>query len=265
MNFHSQRIFYAIGFRENVTSLSTIIGRALTLGMLLVVWNAITGLIPVETLDGFGVTHLQLQYYFAITELIAFTLSYSFADLQTDIQQGYFSAAMLRPKSYRLQKLSYWMGQGCGIAIVLTPIVLVTTFVLTEAWYPSAETLLRISLHVFLSMLILANIHYIAGSASFWIGRSEPAYWILQKLNFVLGGLMIPITLYPDWLQSICWFTPFPAILHIPASLMLPEGHRMSFEGALATQIFWVVVLFTAAAIIDKSAQNRISKTGEGV
>lgn len=265
MNLKASSIFYTMGIKENMTGISTILGRTLTLVMLLVVWDAISSLFPANTLESYGVTRIHLQYYFAITEVMAFSLSYSFIDLQTDIKQGHFEMSLLKPQSFMLQKLSLWLGQGLGIAIILFPISLGTTYILTEFTLPNFEILAQTILHIIIAMFILGCIHYIAGTACLWIKHSEPAYWILQKFNFVFGGLMLPITLYPDWIISFCWNTPFPAILYLPASTMLPEQYQRSFTEALAFQGVWAAILLTTAIMLHKLAITKIIKTGGSV
>ena len=41
------------------------------------------------------------------------------------------------------------------------------------------------------------------GLSAFWIVDTSPVYWIWQKLAFVLGGLLLPLELYPDWLRAL--------------------------------------------------------------
>lgn len=37
--------------------------------------------------------------------------------------------------------------------------------------------------------------------------------WIYQKLLFLLGGLFLPLSIYPSWLELIASYTPFSTIL----------------------------------------------------
>ena len=51
-------------------------------------------------------------------------------------------------------------------------------------------------------------------------------YWVWQKLMFVLGGLMLPLELYPAFVQRAALFTPFPSLLAAPASFVLGTQSR---------------------------------------
>ena len=56
--------------------------------------------------------------------------------------------------------------------------------------------------------------HAAIGCAAFWLQDASPVYWIWQKFNFVLGGLILPLSLYPEWLQKVAYLSPFSALLN---------------------------------------------------
>jgi len=47
---------------------------------------------------------------------------------------------------------------------------------------------------------------------------------VWQKLLFVLGGLMLPLQLYPPLIQQLAAVTPFPSLLAGPASFVMGPG-----------------------------------------
>ena len=63
------------------------------------------------------------------------------------------------------------------------------------------------------------------GLLAFWLQDVSPVFWVWQKLMFVLGGLMLPLSLYPA-IQRVAAFTPFPTLLAGPASFMLANASR---------------------------------------
>jgi ABC-2 type transport system permease protein len=71
---------------------------------------------------------------------------------------------------------------------------------------------------------LLTTLHLCIGLLAFWLEDVTPVYWVAQKLLFVLGGLMMPIELYPDVIRRIAAWTPFPSMLDGPASYVLTGG-----------------------------------------
>jgi ABC-2 type transport system permease protein len=59
------------------------------------------------------------------------------------------------------------------------------------------------------------------GLSAFWLEDCTPLYWIWQKLSFVLGGMFVPLALYPDWLRTLAGWLPFSAMIGGPASMVL--------------------------------------------
>lgn len=66
--------------------------------------------------------------------------------------------------------------------------------------------------------------------------------WILQKMAFVFGGLMIPLDFYPGWLQAIANALPFPAMMYAPARLFV-EPTLEGFARTLGIQVAWIAVI----------------------
>jgi ABC-2 type transport system permease protein len=59
------------------------------------------------------------------------------------------------------------------------------------------------------------------GVLAVWLHDVSPVYWIWQKAAFVLGGLVLPLHLYPDWLQTAARWTPFSAMLYGPGRMAM--------------------------------------------
>jgi len=86
-------------------------------------------------------------------------------------------------------------------------------------------------------------------------------FWIAQKLLFVLGGLMLPLTLYPDWMQRLAHFTPFPAMLGGPAGLLVPATAPDTVRLARDLAV-WIVVMAMAARALFERAVRTLQVSG---
>src|SRR4029079_207857 len=51
------------------------------------------------------------------------------------------------------------------------------------------------------------------GLLAFWMQDVSPVYWVCQKLLFVLGGMMLPLHLYPEVVQRLAAVTPLAVLL----------------------------------------------------
>ena len=74
-------------------------------------------------------------------------------------------------------------------------------------------------------LAITANLlaqHTVAAIA-FWIRDAGSVWFLYMKAVFILGGMIIPLELLPDWLERISLLTPFAAMAYAPARLA--AGH----------------------------------------
>jgi ABC-2 type transport system permease protein len=89
----------------------------------------------------------------------------------------------------------------------------------------------------------------------------SPVFWVWQKLAFVLGGLMLPIELYPDAMRWAAALTPFPTVLAGPASFVLPEAAHSPV--ALALRLAgWSAAIACALRWVFKRATTTMSFNG---
>jgi ABC-2 type transport system permease protein len=66
--------------------------------------------------------------------------------------------------------------------------------------------------------------------------------WIYSKLLFLLGGLLIPLDFFPDWLQTITQALPFAYTVYGPARLFV-EPSLARFGTLLLAQGAWLAAL----------------------
>lgn len=99
------------------------------------------------------------------------------------------------------------------------------------------------------------------GLATTWTGSAAPVHWIWQKGLFVLGGLIIPLSLYPAAFRGFAESSPFAAMLAAPASLALDPSARHTTT-VLMLQAAWLVVLAVLAWLVDRAAIARLVARG---
>jgi ABC-2 type transport system permease protein len=84
---------------------------------------------------------------------------------------------------------------------------------------------------------------------------------IVQKLSFLLGGLVAPISLYPDWLFSIAKATPFGAHLYWVAVQTIAPSARLFWIG-IGWQILWSMVLGALCTAVWRAGLRKALREG---
>lgn len=107
---------------------------------------------------------------------------------------------------------------------------------------------------------ITANVtaqHAFAAMA-FWAHDSKAAWFLYQKLVFLLGGMLLPLELVPHALYVVARVLPFWTMSYVPARIA--SGHVEPF--LLVVQIAWAGALAWFAAAAFGAGQRRVAVAG---
>jgi ABC-2 type transport system permease protein len=228
--------FSRISAREARRERNELYGRmvffAVILGVFSSLWRAVREAgMPVDA------NPKSLVWYLAATEWTLLSAPPIHLEIQEAIRRGDVVYRLGHPVSYVLAEFA----SALGLLAVRAPFLGATAFLCAFAftgWAPPLGTLL-IVVPFGLAASALVTAWYLGiGLLAFWLQDVAPVYWVWQKLMFVLGGLMLPLQLYPAFIQRVAAFTPFPSLLAAPASFML--GTPLVPPGPLAgALVFW--------------------------
>lgn len=155
----------------------------------------------------------QLLWYIAFNEWVLISLPDVQEDIEEDLRSGRLAYLLPRPISY----LGAIFVEGLGILSARLMVLGLVTFIFT--WIRAGDIPFSLSAFpITIAIGLFAGcvgviFKMTVGVSAFWVQQVEPFHWIWEKLLFTLGGLMLPLFVYPEWLQQIARFTPFPAIL----------------------------------------------------
>lgn len=202
--------------------------------------------------------HEQLVWYLAVTEWILLSVPSRHLEIQEEVRRGDVAYQLTRPLSYPRAALA----QGLGTLLVRAPALGVVASGCAYAftgWLPPASTLLAVLPLGLVASAVLAELWVALGLVAFWLSDATPLYWVASKLLFVLGGLMLPLELYPSWLQLIAACTPFPVLLAGPAGFVLHQGGALSLALRL---VLWGGSLFGLVELMFWRATRTLQLNG---
>jgi ABC-2 type transport system permease protein len=88
-----------------------------------------------------------------------------------------------------------------------------------------------------------------------------PFEWIYQKLIFILGGLLIPIDFYPEWLQALAKALPFSYMMYGPARLFVSPD-MVDFLNLIGSQFLWILLLGGVLTLFFRLGTRRLAING---
>jgi ABC-2 type transport system permease protein len=198
---------------------SDLVGRVAFFGVILGVFSSLWRAAAEAGLP-MGADERQLLWYLAITEWITLSTPQIHLDIQETIRRGDVIYRLGRPASFVLGELA----AGLGLLAVRLPVLGLAAVGFSAwltGWVPPFTALVIVVPFGIAAAVMLTALHVWIGLLAFWLQDVSPVYWVWQKLLFVLGGMMLPLHLYPELVQRLAALTPFPVLLAAPASFVL--------------------------------------------
>lgn len=174
-----------------------------------------------------------------------------------DIATGAIAVELLRPASVLGVRVATEVGRCLPRLAAYAVAGTVLATVLAGAPPRLAGVLLAAPALVLAVTCNLLAQHAFAG-ISFWIRDSRSAWFLYQKLVFILGGMLLPLQVLPDSLGTLARFSPFAAMAYVPARLA--SGHVE--PALLAFQVGWLVVLAGLARSVFAAGERRLQVVG---
>ena len=255
-------IAFRLGFRRVLAERGSLLGQLLIYGVLVISYNVLFHGIAPAVLARFGLNPASLVWYFVTTQIVVGCSYYHYHDLERDILRGGLETLLLRPYPFWATQLAEWAGQYTGRLGVIAPLGFGMALWAGNPLPPHFLLLLPlIFLSLWLGGVMFLGWHFMAGCAVLWTRQSEPVFRFWQKTLFFVGARSWPLLLYPLWAQALIWWTPFPAILAVPAGLLLAE-RPLTMAAHLGCQLWWFGGTLLACAGLSRLVRNTVQKTG---
>ena len=96
---------------------------------------------------------------------------------------------------------------------------------------------------------------------SFWLEDAKSIHFIYQKLVFVLGGMLLPLDIFPQWLENISKSLPFSYIAYYPAKLWVKFSTE-AFFSVILWQFIWIVIGIISIYLLFRLVSKKLSING---
>jgi ABC-2 type transport system permease protein len=207
-----------------------------------------------------GLTLEDTLWYLMLAETIELSRPRFAQEIARSVKDGSIAYLLSKPYDFLLYQLSVNAGDTF-FRLFLTAI-----FGSALVWYLAGPppdprgwplTFVAIAAGWVINFFLTALI----GLAAFVTEEVAPFEWIYQKMIFILGGMMIPLDFYPEWLQTIAKATPFAYIMYGPARLFVsPSLER--FAVLFAGQLAWIFSLGLIVTFSYRRGLRRLAING---
>lgn len=251
-----------LGAMQALAAWPILIGRVMFYLLIMVVLGALWDKVSAEQVTPLAATLPPggLAVYIGVTEWVTLSVVAIERRLEDDIRNGGLEPYLLRPRSYLLQRVAPALGETMVRGAVLGAAGL-AALAMSGRVMPAPGAWPALLLLGSLGCILGTQLYVLVGLAAFWMRRVLPAMLIMQKLSFILGGLVAPISLYPGWLFDFAKATPFGAHLYWVGVQALTPSVGLFLIG-IGWQILWIAVLTVLCALLWRAGLRKALKEG---
>jgi ABC-2 type transport system permease protein len=205
------------------------------------IWKAIFA--HSSRIEGFDFS--QILTYIAVGWIIrSFYYNNIDQDMAQQVMEGKLAMDLIKPVNTQLMYVSQALGESVfRLALLTVPTALVLLLVYPLRRPASVGHFAAFFASVILSFFIVAGINFAVGTLAI---RLKSILGLLRAKYFLLelfSGLLLPISFFPHFFQSLLAVLPFQYISYIPSLLYLGKINGLGVLKALSVQVFWVFAL----------------------
>ncbi|MDP2872099.1 MAG: ABC-2 family transporter protein [Bacillota bacterium] len=225
----------------------------------MVLWRTTYDVTGETVIDGF--TLRDMIWYLAITETIIASRPRLAGRIDTEVKSGSLAYTLGRPYNYVLFQFAQSAGDIAARAVVnftvaggmAALLVGPPPFGLCELGAFVPVLLLALTLDFFLTMPV--------GLLAFWVEETGPFSFLQDRLLMLLGGMMLPLEVFPPLLRRIAGWLPMSLIVYAPARTL--AGERLPFPGqVIAAQVSWLAVGIVVCTLVFRAGVKKVNLHG---
>ena len=207
-----------------------------------------------------GITETDLYAYVALTQaVITYLAIFGWYDLMNSVYTGEVGSDLLKPISY----FRFWLAQDAGravVALLLRGVVIMLFFGLVFPMRTPSHgwQWVWLGTAVVLSWLVSFAYRFVVNLAAFWTPNAKGISRFAFIFAMFFSGFLMPLRLYPDWVQQLAGWTPFPHMLNTVVEIYLGLLQGPALWQALFTQAVWVFALAMLGQMLLKTAVRRL-------
>ncbi len=164
------------------------------------------------------------------------------------VKNGELTPYLLQP----MHPIWHYASQHWGELLARLPIILPILAVgltVADAWsWSLLAHLPAFLLGLAMAWVINFIVHMTVGLIAFWSDNALGYDTVIYQLYIMLGGVVIPVELFPETMQRVLAWTPFPYVLDFPVRVMIGRIEGMEMLAG-----------FGDPAVLDRRDRSRCS------
>ncbi|MBX6322856.1 MAG: ABC-2 family transporter protein [Rhodospirillaceae bacterium] len=210
-----------------------------------------------------GYTPRAFAAYFLLVFLVRqMTPAWVMGSLDREIRLGEMSPLLLRPIDPYWQHAA-WHLVGMVMKLPFVVPMVVAGLALADALtLPHWERLPLFLLATLGGWAIQFNLMYALGLIAFWTDQATALESLAFTLLQVLGGVLIPLDLYPEAMRALLPYTPYYYVVSFPVKVLTGDWSAAALAGTFAVQAVWIAGIVAVQRLLWRRGLRRYGAVG---
>jgi ABC-2 type transport system permease protein len=178
------------------------------------------------------------------------------------IREGELSGQLLRPLHPIHYDIAGFAGGKIPWLVYYVPIAVVLTLVFDPTFDVRPFEVAVFAVAIWGAYLIRTFNQSALGLITFWTTRVGAIFSLYILLELLLSGRLVPLTLMPDWAQTLAWLLPFRWTFFFPIEALVGDLSNTQLLTGLAMQVFWILVGIGTFLLVWRYAIRRYTAVG---
>lgn len=251
--------FFKLSFKQAWSAKANLSGLLFFLFILLFIYNRLWEVIGLQdNVKGLNATFI---WYLLLGEMLILAAPKVERILLDDIRSGTLAYYINKPVSFFLMRYFESLGNMSVSFILMGVVGSLMTFILTgnppfEWWqFPLIFGMCYISSCI--NVLFFAGV----GLCGLWLNSIRTLAMALQRLAFIFGGAIFPLSIYPEWFVDIAKWTPFYSVYYLTIKLVYDFSWANLLEAVLLNG-FWVVLITSFISLAYSKLNKKVNVYG---
>jgi len=243
--------------------ISALFGFAIQMGVVYFLWDAMFRESGQERIGGY--TFRPMLMYYVMVLLISKVVNVRMGDgmVAADIYDGGLSRYIVYPTNYFLFKFAQRLGDLMPALVQITVFgtLCAVLFRTPELEIDAAGMLMgAVSLSAATTLMFALTIPL--ETIAFWADNVWSLNVMLRFAVQLFGGMLMPMTLYPDWARAALHWLPFRYVFDVPVNVILGRIGFAEWLLGLVVCAGWLAIISAITALLWRRGSRAYTGVG---
>jgi ABC-2 type transport system permease protein len=184
-----------------------------------------------------------IRYFLAVFVVRQFTVVWVIWEFEREVVEGKLSPKLLQPLDPGWHHFYSHLAERFARLPFIAMVIALFFWVYPQAvWLPSLSQIFLAIPVIFAAFILRFLMQYTFAMLAFWMERAVAIEQFSFLFYLFLSGMIAPLETFPPLIRQIVDWTPFPYLIHYPASVLV--GLPVDIPQMLLAMGGWIVIFW---------------------